>query len=351
VTAAHDPSTAQTPVPQPEAAPADEAQPALARVMITGAAGFVGRAVLRELVARGHRPACLVRDRHRFLDQIADIGEDLVAVVAGDLFDDAALAEAAEGADACIHLVGIIFEKPLRRQTFGRIHVEATQRVLAACEVAGVKRFVHMSALGARPGAASEYHRTKWLAEGHVRESRQDWTIFRPSIIHGPDGEFMRMMKTLVARAWVPALGVIPAPFPVIPYFGDGQSKLQPVSVRDVAHCFVAALAKPETIGRIYELGGPEAMSWKELYRVCREKIPGAKRWKPMVGQPVWAAKAMALSLMKLPILPVNLRFNVGQVTMSQEDSVCDVAPIERTFGIKLRDFREELAYYAAMIE
>jgi NADH dehydrogenase len=138
---------------------------------------------------------------------------------------------------------------------------------------------------------------------------------------------------------------------PVIPYFGDGMTRLQPVSVKDVAHCFVAALSKRETIGRTYELGGPEAVTWKELYRICRETIPGARTWKPIVGQPVWAAKLAARTLMKLPILPRMLRFNVDQVQMSQEDSVCDTAQVEETFGIKLRDFRRELREYAALIE
>lgn len=347
-TATSDSKTAEDQATQ--AAQTAQGPPFLTRVMLTGATGFVGRAVLRELVSRGHKPVCLVRDRPRFLKGAAKLGPDRVEAVGGDLFDDAALAKAAEGAEACIHLVGIIFEKRLRGQTFERIHVEGTRRVIEACKAAGVKRIAHMSALGSRVNASSEYHRTKWLAEGFVKDSGLDWTIFRPSIIHGPDGEFMRLMKSFVSDAFVPALGFIPTPLPVIPYFGDGQNKLQPVSVKDVAHCFVAALSRPDTIGKIYGLGGPEAVSWKELYRICRETIPGAKQWKPMISQPVWAAKFMAMTLMKLPILPDYMRFNVGQVQMSQEDSVCDIDPVEKDFGIRMRDFRQELRDYAAMI-
>lgn len=339
------PSTQST----PDAGAADSTF--LARVAVTGATGFVGRHVVRALVAAGHRPVCLVRDRRRFLNQTAVLGADRIEAVGGDLFDDAALAQVIEGAEACVHLVGIIFENRLRKQTFERIHVDATRRVVEACRAAGVKRLVHMSALGTRVNAVSEYHRTKWRAEGYVKESGLEWTIFRPSIIHGPDGEFMRLMKTFACRATVPALGVIPLPLPVIPYFGDGRSRLQPVSVRDVAHCMVSALSRPQTAGRIYDLGGPEAVSWKELYRICRETIPGAKRWKPILGQPVWAAKFLAMTLMKAPVLPSYMRFNVGQVQMSQEDSVCDVAPVERDFEIRLRDFRKELAEYAPLID
>jgi NADH dehydrogenase len=349
-TATHQPPGRTEPGSAPQPPPAAET-PFLTRVAVTGATGFVGRQVVRELVARGHRPVCLVRDRERFLEQARSLGEERLEAVGGDLFDDQALQEVTTGSEAVIHLVGIIFEHPLRGQTFQRIHVEATRRMLDAARAAGIRRFLHMSALGTRPRAVSEYHRTKWAAEGLVRESGLDWTIFRPSIIHGPDGEFMRMMRRMVCHATLPMLGVLPAPFPILPYFGDGQNRVQPVSVRDVAHCFVAALSRPETIGQVYALGGPEAMSWKELYRACREAFPGAKKWKPVVGQPVWAAKLMAMTLMKLPLLPAMMRFNVGQVEMSQEDSVCDISPVEETFAVQLRDFRTELAGYAAMVE
>ncbi len=322
-----------------------------ARVLVTGGTGFVGRSVVRELVARGYTAACVVRDAGRFRSQVSDLPDDRVHAVGGDLFGDGVLEQAAEGVAAVVHLVGIIQERPLRGQTFERVHVEGTERVLAACKAAGVGRIMHMSALGARLHAPSEYHRTKWTAESRVRESGLDWTIFRPSIIHGYDGEFMQMMRAFVCDMTVKSFGFLPAPFPVIPYFGTGQYRLQPVSVRDVAHCFVASLSKPETIGQSYGLGGPEMITWKELYRICRDTIPGAKRWKPIVGQPVWAAKLMARTLMKLPVLPFSMRFNVGQVDMSQEDSVCDVEPVEKAFGIKLRDFRRELNEYAKRIE
>ncbi|MCB9853158.1 MAG: NAD(P)H-binding protein [Phycisphaerales bacterium] len=329
----------------------ESAEAGTSRVFVSGATGFVGRYVVRELVSRGFLPVCLVRDKSKFVSVFRDLTPGTYEVVVGDVFDDAALAEAVRGCDAAIHLIGIITESPLSGQTFKRIHSEATQRVVDACKLAGVPRYVHMSALGTRSNAISEYHKTKWAAECYVRDSGLAWTIFRPSLIHGPDGEFMRMMRVFVCDAVVPAFGVFPTPFPVIPYFGSGEAKLQPVDVRDVAHCFVAALGKSETIGKTFDMGGAKALSWKVLYRTCKCLIPGSLHWKPLVWVPVFKAKMLARTVMKLPILPKMLRFDVGQVQMSQEDSTCDVRPVEETFGIRMRDFEEELKMYAGEIQ
>lgn len=330
---------------------ADAAGDGPSRVFVSGATGFVGRNVVRELVRRGYKPVCLVRDKSKFNQVFRDFTPGSCDVVAGDLFDETALAEAVRGCKAAIHLVGIITETPLKGQTFERIHNQGTRRVVDACKLAGVPRYIQMSALGTRANAVSEYHRTKWAAECYVRDSSLAWTIFRPSLIHGPDGEFMQMLKIFVTQASVPAFGFLPSPFPVIPYFGKGEAKIQPVDVRDVAHCFVASLSMPTTIGQTYNLGGKKAMNWKTLYRTCKEIIPGAKQWKPIVSMPVWKAKMIARTVMKLPILPKMLRFDVGQVQMSQEDSACDVRPVEETFGIRMRDFEEELKLYASEIE
>ncbi|MFH1418961.1 MAG: SDR family NAD(P)-dependent oxidoreductase, partial [Planctomycetota bacterium] len=125
------------------------------RVLVTGASGFVGREVTAKLVKRGYKPVCLVRDRERFLSRAQGLSPAQIEAVQGDLFDKSALAEAAEGVDAAIHLVGIIAERRLAGQTFERVHVEGTRRVIEACSAAGVRRFLHMSALGTREGAVS----------------------------------------------------------------------------------------------------------------------------------------------------------------------------------------------------
>jgi NADH dehydrogenase len=316
-------------------------------VFVTGATGFVGRNVVRELLARGITPVCLVRDPRKLFRQHSQVDPDRFRTVLGSLSDRTALLEGASQAQAAIHLVGIIIARRLRGQTFRKVHVDGTVKVIDALRVSGVRRYVHMSALGARPDAVSAYHRTKWRAEEYVRESGLDWTIFRPSLIHGPDGEFVQLIKKFVC-------GLVP---PVIPYFGAGTGKLQPVYVKDVAHCIVDAIFRPETIRQVVPLGGPRAYSWIELYNACRAMLPGARNWKPLASLPVPVARLVALlsappmALAELIVPSVGLlRFDRGQVAMAQEDATCDHAVAEKLFGIKMCEFEAELSAYADLI-
>jgi uncharacterized protein YbjT (DUF2867 family) len=317
-------------------------------VLVTGATGFVGRNVVRELLLRGYKPVCLVRDASKLHRQHPTVDPDRITPIIGSLHDEDALQHAADISQAVIHLVGIIIERRLRGKTFERIHVRGTTNVANAARSAGIKRFLHMSALGARPEAVSKYHQTKWMAEQYVRDSGLDWTIFRPSLIHGPDGEFMQLMKQFTCK-------LIP---PVIPYFGSGEAKLQPVYVKDVARCFVTALRDDEAIGQVFPLGGPRVYSWKQLYNACRAIIPGSKSWKPIVSQPVPVAKLLAamtgppMAIAELVVPSVGmLRFDKGQVQMSQEDCICDHTIAEKSLGITMHDFEEELSMYADRID
>jgi len=157
------------------------------KVALPGASGFVGRHGLARLQESGHAVRTLVRTPGNIAapESITAAG---VAEIVGDLDKPEALRELVAGADAVIHLVGIIRERPRRGQTFQRVHIEGTQNLLRAARAAGVRRWVHMSALGTRPEAASRYHQTKYAAEQVVRASGLEWTIFQPSLLHGPDG-------------------------------------------------------------------------------------------------------------------------------------------------------------------
>lgn len=321
--------------------------PPFDRVFVTGATGFVGRAIVRELLARGIRPVCLVRSVEKLLGQHPEVHPARFTPVVGELSDRKVLAEAAGMSQAAVHLVGIIIARPMRGQTFHHIHVEGTKRVIGALQEAGLRRYLHMSALGTRSNAVSKYHRTKWEAEDLVRQSGLEWTIFRPSLIHGPEGEFMRLMKRFMC-SWLP---------PAIPYFGSGLAKVQPVSVKDVAHCFVQALFSAATIGKTVPLCGPRPYTWIELYQACRAQMRCAKRWKPLISQPVALAKAtaifgqpmMALAEAIVPSLGL-FRFDAGQVQMSQEDNACDCTAAQAMFNIRMRDFEAELNAYEDLI-
>jgi NADH dehydrogenase len=300
------------------------------RIFITGGSGFVGSAVVREVIAQGWGVNALVN--HHPLDEQGDIQS-----FPGGLFDKPVLDRAIAGCEAVIHLVGIIAEKPSAGITFSRMHVQGTQAVLEAAKRAGVARFVQMSAAGTRENAVSDYHKTKWQAEQSVRGSGLDWTIFRPSLIHGAEGEFMKTVARWARRR--------AAPWVFMPYFGKGllglggSAMLQPVFVEDVARAFVLAIDNPRAIHQTYCLGGADRLIWPQLYRQAATRIVGRPRMT--LGIPAWWAMFLTKAW------PFHLPFNQAQVQMSQEDNTCDIESFVRDFGWTPRGFADSLAMYA----
>lgn len=306
-------------------------------VALTGATGFVGRYILSGLLDANTRVRVLVRDPRKL-----NVQDARIEAIDGNLCEPTSLSRLVEGATAVIHVVGIIMEAPRWGQTFRRVHLEGTRNLLEAARNASVKRWVHMSALGSRPDAASDYHRTKWAAEQAVRDSGLTYTIFRPSIIHGPDGEFMQMVRQFACRRLA---GVLPW----MPYFGSrllgrgSAGRLQPVWVEDVARCFVASLTNSRSHNEVYPIGGPDAFTWPQLFETCKQHLPGARPANRPKAVPVWYAKLIAGQ----PGVP----FNRDQVIMSQEDSVCQIAKVQADFGVTLAPFEETFADYAAQID
>ncbi len=261
-----------------------------------------------------------------------------INVIRGDLFDGKSLEAGMSGCEAVIHLVGIIAEQPGKGITFERIHVDGTRGVVDATVAANIRRYVQMSALGTRPNAVSRYHQTKFRGEETVRQSPLDWTILRPSLIHGPDGEFTKM-----EAAWARGKA---APFLFMPYFGagilgmGGAGILQPVYVKDVARAFVDCIEKPQTIGRTYDLCGLDRMTWPQLHRAFAAAVVGKRRW--VMPIPAWYAKMLIRFLPK-----DSLPFNLDQVIMSQEDSVGDTSALAKDFGWSPAEFQSTLKSYA----
>ena len=320
--------------------PADaaDAAPPARRVFVSGASGFVGTAVVAALLRRGYAVNALVHTGDVELPADLKSAASDLKTVRGSMFDGPALDLALRGCDAAVHLVGIIEESPKAVVTFESVHVGGTRAVVDAAIRLGVGRYVHMSALGARPDARSRYHKTKWEAEEYVRANAPAWTIFRPSLIHGPRGEFMRQ-----EAAW--ARGTAP-PFLFMPYFGGGPlgtggaGKLQPVYVGDVADAFADAVDRPAAAGRVYNLAGPDVMTWPEMHRTASEIIRG--RSKVPAALPAWAAKAVA-AVAPASLLP----FNRDQVVMSQEDNTGDITEWRNDFGARPVPFGPTLRGYA----
>ncbi len=300
-------------------------------IFLDGATGFVGGAVLRELLSRDCKINSLVHEKS--IDDRPGVHS-----FTGGLFDEKALDQAMTGCSAAIHLVGIIAEKPSKNVTFERIHVEGTRQVLAAAQRNGVKRYIHMSALGTRDNASSDYHKTKWRAEQLVRNSGLDYTILRPSMIHGPNGEFSQMEAAWTRKKQAPWL--------FMPYFGKGligtggSGKLQPVFVDDVARAFVDCLTNTQTIGQTYTLAGPEILTWPQMHQAFAQAIIGQAR--ATLAIPAWYGKLLARALPRWAI-----PFNRDQVLMAEEDNTGDIQPFIRDLGWSPRPFASTLEQYA----
>jgi len=293
-------------------------------IAVTGATGFVGRHISAVLARRGHTIRALVRSpsRARTLETLG------VELVPGDLADPAALSTLTRGAHAVVHLVAIIVETG--RATFHAVHVEGTRRVLEAARGAGVGRFVHMSAIGARDEAgATRYHRTKWQAEELVRASGLSHAVFRPSIINGPENVPIRTIARL--HRWSP----------VVPVFGDGRFPTQPVWVEDVALAFARAVEQPALAGA-FELGGPEVLTYAEFLLAIGR---AARHPRPLVHLPLALARAAAGAF---DVLGAAAPLTSDQLQMLVEGSATPANAIESVFGIRPLPFEEGLNRYLA---
>lgn len=281
-------------------------------VFVTGATGFVGHEILRQLLAAGHSVRALVRPG----SEAKLLQDEQVKIHQGDACDSSSLEGALEGCDAIIHLVGIIREFPAKGITFQKLHVEATNIVLAAAKAQRVKRYLQMSANGTREGATTPYHQTKWQAEQAVRGSALDWTIFRPSLIYGAGSEFVTTISDLIRK------------FPMVPVIGDGHYRMSPVAVEDVAAGFVRALQRPGSIGQIYHCCGPQDCSYDELLDSFGKAM--GKDHVRKVHQPLVLMKPAIALMESVPSFPITS----VQLTMLLEGNVCDPEKWSAAFDI-----------------
>ena len=290
------------------------------RIFLAGGTGFVGGHVCRALLARGHSIRLLVHKRSAG-------NEPGLEQFEGDATLLPSFAAAASGFDASINLIGIIRECPARGVTFERLHVEATRNLISAARSSGVRRYLQMSALGTRAGATTGYFRSKFRAEEEVRGSGLDYTIFRPSIIYGPKDDFVNKLAGLLRG------------LPAMPVIGDGEYQMQPISADDVARCFVAALEKPETIGKTFELCGPDRMSYNELLDTIARVLGRKSALK--VKNPLALMRLVVPLLQRFPFFPIT----TDQIEMLVEGNVCD-GSWRAAFGFEPTRFEEGIRSY-----
>lgn len=220
-------------------------------ILVTGGTGFLGRHVCRALIARGYLPRLLVR-----IGSEGSIPDDIrraSRVTPGDITNREAVENAAQSTNAIVHLAGIIREVPAKGVTFEKVHGEGTRNAVHAAKLWRIRRFVHVSALGASPGGPGGYFDSKGKAEEIVRRSGLAWTILRPTGIFGPGDRFIGELGQALHKA------------PALPVPGDGEFLLQPVFVGDVVKGIVDSLARPDTETTAFDVGGPERFTFNEL--------------------------------------------------------------------------------------
>lgn len=290
------------------------------KIFLSGGTGFIGGHVRKALLEKGHSIRLLVHKRRDGMEPGVEQAE-------GDVTRLETFAEAVKGCEAAINLVGIIREFPARGATFEKLHVEATGNVIAAARGAGIKRYLQMSALGSRPGAVSKYHQTKFRAEEAVRASGLEWTIFRPSIVFGPKDDFVNKLAGYIRT------------YPAVPVIGDGKYRLQPISADDVAACFAMALDMPETVGKTFELCGPDRLAYNDMLDVIGH-ILGKER-VTKIPNPLCIMRIIVPLLQGLPFFPITM----DQVLMLVEENICDGSWRE-TFKFHPAPFKEGIAGY-----
>ena len=216
-----------------------------------------------------------------------------------------------EGIDAVVHLVAIITER--RSQTFDRVNRAGTVNVLDAMRDAGVDRLVHQSAFGAGPDDRFPYLRSKWLAEEAVRASGRDFTVLRPSVLHGEGAGFFRPIVWTLRWA------------PVYPMVAGGATRFSPLSIRDLSSCVVECL-RGNAIGSTLDVGGPEVLTFSDIVRLVMETLGKRRR---IVDVPVWAARPFAAiqGLRRDPLVTNQ------QLDMVVLDNACDPDSVSDAFG------------------
>jgi uncharacterized protein YbjT (DUF2867 family) len=275
-------------------------------VTIFGGSGFVGRHLVQRLAREGWRIRVAVR-RPNEVPEIktgGDVGQ--IQIFQANVRHEGSVLEAVEGADVVINLVGLLVQGG--KQKFKAVHVDGADTVARAARAAGAKQLIHMSALSADLNAESLYARTKADGELAARAAFPTATIFRPSVIFGPDDGFFNRLASLVRMTQI------------VPLIGFGKTRFQPIYIGDLVDAFVAVIGDPDKHGKIYELGGPDVMNLSEVLRTLASEMGRPRIFVPW---PFWATRINAFFLqMPHTFLRIPPLLTVDQVRLLQSDAV-----------------------------
>lgn len=208
------------------------------KIYITGSTGYVGSFLTKRLIERGHEVTCLVRKGSE--DKLAEI-KDKITISYGDLTDPSTIE--LQNADAVIHLVAILFENVSKGITYEKMNFESAKNMMDACINQGVERFLFMSAAGSPPGALKGYYSNKVRAEEYLKKTTLDWTIFKPSLIHG-DSFQGKNMGWVQGFKWAFKIGQH------LPLIGNKAEVWEPISKEEISRAFIKAVEDPSYIGR-----------------------------------------------------------------------------------------------------
>ena len=274
---------------------------------VFGGSGFVGRYAVAALAKQGWRVRAAVRrpELAGFLQPSGRVGQ--IFPVQANVRYPQSVQRAIEGAKAVVNTVGVLTSGG--RQTFRAIHVEGARAIAKAARQQGVRHLVHISAIGADRKAKSRYARSKGEGEAAVLAEFPDAIILRPSIVFGPEDEFFNRFAAMARIS------------PLLPLIGGGRTRFQPVFVGDVAAAIAACLAGEGKSGTVYEIGGPEVLSFREILDLTQEWT-GRERGYARI--PVWLAKLQALLTSPLPNSLRPITFD--QVRLLQQDNVVSEA-------------------------